>query len=138
MPEIQPPLLALAIGGLVCAVLGILGAALRPAARGNAVLAGLLSAAFGAYTALTLAREGVMTVIVNHTFNLWGVQVWWDLLSAVTITMVLIAPRAKAAGMNLLPWALFVLGTASIGLFAMAARLFWLEQRKAGDDTNPA
>jgi hypothetical protein len=133
MPEIHPPLFALAIGGLVCAVLGILGAALRPAARGNAVLAGLLSAAFAAYTALTIAREGVMTVIVNHTFNLWGVQVWWDLLSAVTIAMVLVAPRAKAAGMNLLPWTLFVLATASIGLFALAARLFWLEQRKAGE-----
>ncbi len=131
MPEIHPPLLALAIGGLVCAVIGILGATMRPEARGIAVLAALLSVAFGAYTALTIAREGVMTVIVNHTFNLWGVQVWWDLLSALTIAMVLIAPRAKAAGMNLLPWALFVLATASIGLFAMAARLFWLEQAAA-------
>ena len=129
MPEIHPPLLALAIGGLVCAVIGILGAALRPAARGNVALAALLSAAFGAYTALTIAREGVTTLVVNHTFNLWGVQVWWDLLSALTIAMVLIAPRAKAAGMNLLPWTLFVLATASIGLFAMAARLFWLESR---------
>lgn len=135
MPEIHPPLLALALGGLVCAVLGILGAALRPNARGNVVLAALLSAAFGTYTAVTIAHEGLMTVVVNHTFNLWGVQVWWDLLSAVTIAMVLIAPRAKAAGMNLLPWTLFVLATASIGLFAMAARLFWLEraaERKAG------
>jgi len=128
MPEIHPPLLALAIGGLVCAVIGILRASIRPEARGIPVLAALLSAAFGAYTALTLAREGVMTVIVNHTFNLWGVQVWWDLLSSLTIAMVLIAPRAKAAGMNLVPWTLFVLATASIGLFAMVARLFWLEQ----------
>lgn len=129
MPEIQPPLLALAIGGLACAVIGILAAALRPGARGNVVLGVVLSAAFGTYTAITIAREGVMPVIVNHTANLWGVQVWWDLLSALTIAMVLIAPRAKAAGMNLLPWTLFVLATASIGLFAMAARLFWLESR---------
>jgi hypothetical protein len=129
MPEIHPPLLALAIGGLVCAVIGILRAAMRADARGNVVLAVVLSAAFGAYTAFTIAREGVMTVVVNHTFNLWGVQVWWDLLSSLTIAMVLIAPRAKAAGMNLLPWALFVLATASIGLFAMAARLFWLERQ---------
>ncbi|WP_073977704.1 hypothetical protein, partial [Erythrobacter donghaensis] len=107
MPEIQPPLLALAIGGLACAVIGILSAALRPGARGNVVLGVVLSAAFGTYTAITIAREGVMPVIVNHTANLWGVQVWWDLLSALTIAMVLIAPRAKAAGMNLLPWTLF-------------------------------
>lgn len=130
MPEIQPPLLALAIGGLACAVIGILAAALRPGARGNVVLGVVLSVAFGTYTAITIAREGVMPVIVNHTANLWGVQVWWDLLSALTIAMVLIAPRAKAAGMNLLPWTLFVLATASIGLFAMAARLFWLEQAR--------
>lgn len=131
MPEIHPPLLVLAIGGLVCAVTGIVMAALRPGARGNVVLAVLLSAAFGTYTAVTIAREGIMTVIVNHTFNMWGVQVWWDLLSALTIAMVLIAPRAKAAGMNLMLWTLFVLATASIGLFAMAARLFWLEQAGA-------
>jgi hypothetical protein len=131
MPEIHPPLLALAIGGLICAVIGILGAALRPDARGNVVLAAVLSAAFGAYTAVTIAREGLMTVIVNHTFNLWGVQVWWDLLSALTIAMVLIAPRAKAAGMNLALWTLLVLASASIGLFAMAARLFWLEAKAA-------
>jgi hypothetical protein len=131
IPEIHPPLLALAIGGLVCAVAGIIRAALRPGARGNVTLAAVLSASFAAYTAFTIAREGVMTVVVNHTFNLWGLQVWWDLLSAVTIAMVLIAPRAKAAGMNLLPWTLFVLATASIGLFAMCARLFWLEQAQS-------
>lgn len=129
MPEIHPPLLVLAIGGLVCAVIGILRAALRPDARGNAALAALLCAGFGAYTAVTIAQEGVMTVVVNHTFNLWGVQVWWDLLSSVTIATVLIAPRAEAAGMNLWPWILFVLATASIGLFAMCARLFWLERQ---------
>jgi hypothetical protein len=131
MPEIHPPLLALAIGGLIFAVTGILGAALRPEARGNMVLAAVLSVGFGAYTAVTIAREGVMTVIVNHTSNLWGVQVWWDLLSSLTIAMVLIAPRAKAAGMNLALWTLLILSTASIGLFAMAARLFWLEATAA-------
>jgi hypothetical protein len=128
MADIQPSLLALALGGLACAVAGILMAVLRPGAPGRVTLAAALSAGFAAYTAVTIAREGVMMVIVNHTSNLWGVQVWWDLLSALTIAMVLIAPRAKAAGMHLLPWALFVLATASIGLFAMCARLFWLEQ----------
>lgn len=131
MPEIHPPLLALALGGLACAVIGIVSAALRPDARGNVALAVLLSAAFGTYTVLTIVQEGLMTVIVNHTFNLWGVQVWWDLLSSLTIAMVLIAPRARAARMKLAPWTLFVLATASIGLFAMCARLFWLEHAAA-------
>ncbi len=57
-----------------------------------------------------------------------GGQVWWDLLIAITIGLFLIAPRARAQGMNLPLWTVFVVATASIGLLAMAARLFWLEQ----------
>ena len=72
-----------------------------------------------------------MPVIANHTANLWGVQVWWDLLISVTVALFLIAPRARAAGMNLPLWTLFVVATASIGLLAMCARLFWLESRAA-------
>lgn len=127
MPEIQPPLLALAIGGLACAVIGILAAALRPGARGNVVLGVVLSVAFGTYTAITIAREGVMPVIVNHTANLWGVQVWWDLLFSLSVATFLILPRARAVGMNLPLWVAFILLSASIGLLAMCARLFWLE-----------
>jgi hypothetical protein len=63
--------------------------------------------------------------------NLTGIQVWWDLVMCVMIAMFFIAPRARKAGMNLLPWALFVGSTASIGLLAMCARLFWLEQQQA-------
>ncbi|MXO50102.1 hypothetical protein GRI42_02140 [Erythrobacter gaetbuli] len=96
---------------------------------GSATLAAALAAGFAAFTAVTIAREGVLLVWTNHTENLWGVQVWWDLLFAVGIAVFLIAPRARAAGMNLVPWLLFVAATASIGLLAMAARLFWLEAR---------
>ncbi|MBY6014729.1 hypothetical protein KUV75_07430 [Qipengyuania gaetbuli] len=96
---------------------------------GSATLAAALAAGFAAFTAVTIAREGVLLVWTNHTENLWGVQVWWDLLFAVGIAVFLIAPRARAAGMNLVPWLLFVAATASIGLLAMVARLFWLEAR---------
>lgn len=72
-----------------------------------------------------------MPVLVNHTSNLWGVQVWWDLLLSLTVALFLIAPRARAQGMNLPLWTLFIVATASIGLLAMCARLFWLEQQAA-------
>lgn len=58
-----------------------------------------------------------------------GVQVWWDLLFAVGIALFFTAPRARKVGMSMLPWTLFVAATASIGLLAMIARLFWLEGR---------
>ena len=45
------------------------------------------------------------------------------------VALFFIAPRARAAGMNVLPWTLLVGCTASIGLLAMVARLFWLERR---------
>lgn len=128
MPDTLTPFLALAGGGLVFATAGILMILVRPGAPGNAVLAGGLSAGFAAFTLVTIATEGFLPVIVNHTTNLWGVQVWWDLLFSLTVAWFLILPRAKAAGMNLPLWTVLILASASIALLAMCARLFWLEQ----------
>jgi len=127
MPTEFTPFLALAGGGLVFTVAGVLSMVLRPHAPGNALLAGALSAGFAAFSAVTIATEGVFPVVLNHTSNLWGVQVWWDLLFSLSIAYFLILPRAKAQGMNLILWTVFILATASIGLLAMCSRLFWLE-----------
>lgn len=94
---------------------------------GSPAIAGVLSIAFGAFTVLTIAQEGIEQVIMNHTVNFSGTQVWYDLIFAASIALFFIAPRARAAGMNLWPWAIFVALSASIGLLAMIARLFWLE-----------
>ena len=119
----------LAAGGVVAAI-AVLAYILSGSPKvGSATLAVALSAGFGAFTAITIAQDGVVQVWTNHTQNFWGVQVWWDLLFAVGIAAFFIAPRARAARMNLLPWLLFVAATASIGLLAMVARLFWLERR---------
>ena len=132
MPDSLTPFLALAGGGLIAGVAAILSSALRSAPRGSVLLAGVLSAAFAGFTAVTIAAEGVFPVILNHTSNLWGVQVWWDLLFSLGIAFFLILPRARAQGMNVPLWTAFVLASASIGLLAMCARLFWLEgQREA-------
>jgi hypothetical protein len=129
MPDSLTPFIALAGGGLACAVAAVVFITLRPGAPGNAVLAGALAAGFAAFSAVTIATEGVLPVVLNHTSNLWGVQVWWDLLFSLAVATFLILPRARAAGMSLWPWVLFILATASIGLLAMCARLFWLESR---------
>lgn len=98
-------------------------------AIGSPELAAVLFAAFAAFSAFTIAQEGVMAVVVNHTMNFWGTQVWYDLLIAVSLALFFIVPRSRSAGMNPLPWVLFVAATASIGLLAMVARLWWLERR---------
>jgi hypothetical protein len=78
-----------------------------------------------------LAQEGAVMFFTNHTANLTGLQVWWDLAMCVGIALFFIIPRARVAGMNVVPWVLFVGFTASIGLLAMCARLFWLEAQAA-------
>ncbi|MCR2833399.1 hypothetical protein [Parerythrobacter lacustris] len=99
--------------------------------KGSAAIAAALSGAFAAFTAVTVATEGVMPVIVNHASNLWGVQVWYDLLISVGIALLFIIPRARQAGMNVPFWVIAVGLTASIALLAMVARLFWLERQSA-------
>jgi hypothetical protein len=130
MPETLTPFLALAGGGLVFAVVAVIFIVMRPDAPGNAVLAGALSAGFAAFTAVTIAAEGVLPLALNHTSNLWGVQVWYDLLFSLSVAVFLILPRARAAGMNIPLWIVLIVATASIGLLAMCARLFWLEQHR--------
>jgi len=130
MPTELTPFLALAGGGLILAVTAIVWLVLRPNAPGSAVLAAALAAGFAAFTALTIAAEGVFPVVLNHTSNLWGVQVWWDLLLSLGVAWFFVVPRARAQGMNLPLWTALVLATASIGLLAMIARLFWLEQAR--------
>jgi hypothetical protein len=127
------PLEILAAAGLAGALPAVIHIVVSRPVFGNAMIAAMLAAAFAAFTALTIANEGVLLVWTNHTSNLWGVQVWWDLLFSVTIALFFIAPRAHQAGMNIPLWALLVVSTASIGLLAMVARLFWLERRE-----NPA
>ena len=119
----------LAAGGLLAVVFVLLHIATTREATGSSVLATVLFVLFLGYSGFTIAREGILPVWENHTTNLWGVQVWWDLLFAVGITSFFIVPRARAQGMNIPLWILFVATTASIGLLAMVARLFWLEKR---------
>lgn len=99
---------------------------------GNWALAAALGLVFFAYTMVQIAQEGVVMFFINHSANLTGIQVWWDLVMCVLIAFFFILPRARRAGMNVIPWALLVGTTASIGLLAMCARLFWLESRAQG------
>ncbi|WP_284125919.1 hypothetical protein [Parerythrobacter aestuarii] len=119
------------LAGVAAAAAAILSIALARNATGSATLAAALFAGFAGFTAVTIWSEGVLLVVENHTVNLWGIQVWYDLLFSVGIALFFILPRARAAGMQVAPWIVFVALTASIGLLAMVARLFWLERQTA-------
>ena len=119
----------LALAGLAAALAGAIYILTNKDPVESPILAAALSAGFAAYTIGTIMTEGVSLVWTNHTTNMWGVQVWWDLLICVVVALFFVAPRARKVGMNLPLWAFFVAATASIGLLAMVSRLFWLERR---------
>lgn len=119
----------LAVAGLIAVMFALGHIASTRDKVGSPVIAAALSGLFLGFTLVTIQRDGLLPVWTNHTTNLWGVQVWWDLLFSVGIAAFLIVPRAREQGMKVVPWLLFVAATASIGLLAMIARLFWLERR---------
>jgi hypothetical protein len=107
--------------------------------NGNPLAAAVLCGLFFGYTLVQLWQEGAMMFFINHSANLTGIQVWWDLVMSVLIALFFILPRARKVEMNVIPWVLLVGTTASIGLLAMCARLFWLEnQADANSAPNPS
>jgi hypothetical protein len=99
--------------------------------QGKWQAAALLGAGFMAYSLIPILREGPLGFVANHTGNFWGVQVFWDLAFALCTALFLAAPRMKRAGMSFGLWAIPVGLLGSIGLLALLARLFWLEQQRA-------
>lgn len=92
------------------------------------ILLACLGALFLVFSLITVAQDGLLQFWLNHTSNLSGNQVWFDLLIAVTMAFYLIAPRARAVGMNLLLWGIAVVLTACVALLPMLARVMWLEK----------
>lgn len=114
--------------GLAILFVGWVVAAKAPP-RLNWLLPAAVGLVFLVVSLQVLLTEGVTRFWVNHVANRAGNQVWFDLLLAVCIAFFLIAPRARAAGMNLPLWGLAVITTASVALLPMLARLLWLERR---------
>lgn len=63
---------------------------------GSPLFAGIVFAVFTGFSLFTIKQEGVMTVVANHSMNLWGTQVWYDLLISVSLALFFILPRARS------------------------------------------
>ena len=88
-----------------------------------------LSIAFLVFSLMAVLSEGALGFWTEHIRNMWGNQIWFDLLLAVGIGWFLIVPQAKAQGMRLLPWGALVICTGCIGFAAMLARMLYLRER---------
>ena len=93
------------------------------------MLPAALSFLFLLFSLHTISTEGQFGFWTEHTRNLWGNQIWLDLLLGVGIGWFLVLPQARALGMRPLPWLVLIASTGSIGFLAMIARLLYLRER---------
>jgi hypothetical protein len=127
LTEIMP----LVVSGAVVAFLVSVTASRSPLKRHVWVLPAVLSIAFLAWTVWAVVAEGPFEFWPVHTRSLWGNQIWFDLLFAVSIGWVLIIDRARALGMRVWPWLAVVATTGCIGFLAMLARFLYLREKLA-------
>lgn len=90
-----------------------------------------LSLLFLLWSLAAVIAEGPLGFWSEHVRDMWGNQIWFDLLLAAGVAWTLLLPRARAAGMQPWVWLALTLCTGSIGLLAALARLLWLESRRA-------
>ncbi|WP_409433340.1 hypothetical protein ACJ3XI_02225 [Litorimonas sp. RW-G-Af-16] len=95
-------------------------------------LPALFAFAFLAWSVFAVLQEGPLGFWTEHTRNLWGNQIWFDLLIAIGIGWALIIKRARAVEMKLPLWLLITILTGCIGFSAMLSRLLYLEEKEAG------
>lgn len=94
------------------------------------VLPAAASAVFLTFSVVTVAAEGPTGFWVEHTRNLWGNQIWFDLLLAVSVAWASVWPQARQQGLKAWPWLLLILCTGCIGLLALVARVEWGRGRR--------
>lgn len=121
------PLIALA-GLLVFLGFALIHVAGRRIGPGWAIAA-LTAVVFFGYSLIPVTVAGPLGFVDKHLQDWWGVQIWLDLLIAFAIGWLFFVPRARAAGMNPLPWLVPILLGGSIGFLPAVARLLWLERR---------
>ena len=90
-----------------------------------------LSLLFLLFSLKAIASEGLSGVWFEHTRDLWGNQIWFDLLLGIGIGWYLIVPQAKSLGMRLYLWLALIVCTGCIGFLAMIARLLYLRDCSA-------
>jgi hypothetical protein len=92
------------------------------------LLPAALSLLFMLFSLQAVTSEGMFGFWPEHTRNLWGNQIWLDLLLAVGIGWFFVVPQAKALGMRPLPWLALIACTGCIGYLGMIARLLYLRE----------
>jgi len=99
------------------------------AKKGTWIVPAIACALFTTWSLGAVLTEGLTGFWPEHIQHMWGNQIWFDLLLAISVGWFLIVPRAKALGMRLPLWLIFIFATGSIGVTAMLARLLYLQEK---------
>ena len=86
-----------------------------------------LSAVFACLSLQAVLHEGLFGFWAEHTRNLWGNQIWFDLLLAGGAAWYFAAKKAASLGLRSWPWMVAIIATGSIGLLAFVARILYVE-----------
>lgn len=97
--------------------------------KGKWIIPAVLSFLFLSFSVYAGMNEGPTGFWPEHIRNLWGNQIWFDLLLAASVALFLLIPKAKSLGINPLPWAVLTVATGSIGLLAFLAFVLWKEEQ---------
>jgi hypothetical protein len=100
----------------------------RPPGPQAWIAAATLGTAFAGWSLYAIVTGGPFGFWVEHTRNVWAVQIWFDLLLAATCALVFMVPEARRLGMRPLPWVALVLCSGAIGLMAMLTRILYLRR----------
>ena len=125
-------------GGGAVAFLAYVAAQRDEPIRGTWLLPAATSAAFFVWSLWSVAIEGPIGFWTEHTRNLWGNQIWFDLLLAIAIAWWLIVPDARTLGMRVWLWMIFIICTGCIGFTAMIARFLYLKDKQPQHNRSPA
>jgi hypothetical protein len=120
------PILA---GLATAAVVLTLALRTRPLGPQAWIAAATLCGAFAGWSLYAIVTGGPFGFWIEHTRNVWAVQIWFDLLLAAGCALVFMIPEARRLGMTPLPWVAFVLCSGAIGLLAMLARILYLRHQ---------
>lgn len=97
-----------------------------------------LCALFFGFSVYAGVNEGATGFWPEHIRNLWGNQIWFDLLLAASVGLYLLVPKARSLGINPLPWAVLTVATGSIGLLAFLGFVLWKQERVGQPSANPS
>ena len=125
--------------GLILAVLYVVGTAIQPNILkvGTWRIPATVCVFFSAWSIYTVYQEGLGGFVTLHTTSATGTQVWCDLLIAVCIGWTWLMPKARDLDMNVVAWSILVICTGCVGLSAMMARVYYLEEEGTAAEMEP-